>query len=114
MSAVVEPAGPTARVRKGSDIAFTITLIVFTIIAWFVGAGVSLAGLIFFGSCNGGGCSGDALINGGIILIVLGGLGILASIVMLIIKRRAWPVALITLGVVVIGWIAANLIDGIR
>jgi len=30
MSAVVEPAGPTARVRKGSDIAFTITLIVFS------------------------------------------------------------------------------------
>jgi len=67
--------------------------------------------IAFFGSCNENGCSGDSVINGGIILIVLGTLGILASIVMLIIRRRGWPIALIALGVVVVGWIAANVID---
>lgn len=111
MSDVVDTAAEPARVRKGSDIAFTVTLLVFTVITWFVGAGVSLAGLIFFGRCNGNGCSGDSLINGGVVLIVLGSLGVVASIVVLIIKRRAWPIALITLGVIVVGWIVLNLVD---
>jgi hypothetical protein len=111
MSDIVEPAAPPARVRKGSDIAFTITLIVFTIITWVAGAFISYLGLAFFGSCNEKGCSGQQLIDGGLVLIILGVLGILASIVMLIIKRRGWPVALITLGVVVIGWIVLNVVD---
>ena len=112
MSDVVEPPSPAAaRVRKGSDIAFTITLIVFTIVSWFAGAFISYLGLAFFGSCNEKGCSGQQLIDGGVVLIVLGGLGILASIVMLIIRRRGWPIAVITIGVVVIGWIVLNVVD---
>lgn len=114
MSDVIEPPVPsasTARVRSGVDIAFTIVLDVLTIISWFGGAFISYLGIAFFGSCNSNGCSGQSVIDGGIILIVLGTLGILASIVMLIIRRRGWPIALITLGVIIFGWIAANVID---
>lgn len=109
MSDVDKPA----RVRSGGDIGATITFIVLTVVAWFAGAFISFLGLAFFGSCNSNGCSGDSLINGGIVLAGLGALGIVASI-MLIIRRRGWWISLITLGVVVIGWIVANLIDGIR
>jgi hypothetical protein len=114
MSEIVEPPvtpATTARVRSGSDIAFTIVLNVLTIISWFAGAFISYLGMAFFGSCSSNGCSGQSVIDGGIILIVLGTLGILASIVMLIIRRRGWPIALITLGVIIVGWIAANVID---
>jgi hypothetical protein len=108
------PAQKPARVRKAWDIWLTIGLIVITAIVWFVGAFISYLGIAFFGSCNSNGCSGDAIINGGVALMVLGILGILASIVFLIIKRRGWPIALITLGVVGIGWIVANVVDSFR
>lgn len=111
MNDVVDPPASPARTRSGSDIGVTITLVVLTVIAWFVGAGVSLLGMIFFSGCNRNGCGNDSLITGGVVLIVLGSLGIIASIVMLVIKRRAWPVALITFGVIAIGWIVLNLVD---
>lgn len=102
------------RVRTAWDIWLTIGLLVLTVIVWFVGAFISYLGIAFFGSCNSNGCSGQAIIDGAVVVTVLGGLGIIAGIVMLIIKRRGWPIALITLGVVGIGWIVANVIDGIR
>jgi hypothetical protein len=110
MSDVVEPAAPV-RVRKGWDIGVTITFIVLTVVAGFAGAFISYLGLAFFGSCNSKGCSGQQLIDGGMVLIVLAALGIVASIVMLIIRRRGWAISLITLGVVVIGWIVLNVVD---
>ena len=115
MTEVIAPAAPAVpaapRVRKAWDIWLTIGLDLVAVVSWFFGAGISYLGMAFFGSCSSNGCSGQSVIDGAQILIVLAVLGILSSIVFLIIKRRGWPVALITVGVIFFGWIAANLID---
>ena len=46
-----------------------------------------------------------ALIGGGAILALLAVIGAAVTVLFLVQRRRAWPVALVTLIVVLIGWI---------
>jgi hypothetical protein len=88
--------------HEPSNIASSIVLLVLSLGAYLIGAVFDLIAA-FAGSQW---VNPAALIGGGAILALLGVVGAAATVAQLARRRRAWPIALATLLVVLLGWIA--------
>ena len=119
MTAVVEPGPEPVRVRKGWDIALSIVLLVLATVVGIVGSFFAFVSLAFIDYCPDG-CSTEGAISaqfGAVLAVVLIGIvGLIATIVLLATRRRAWWVALVTLvliiGALVLGWVLATVALG--
>lgn len=97
------PKRPT-RERRFWDVALSIILMFFSLVAFFTGAVIALLGVAFFGSCTGGNCTGVAVATTGLVLLIVLILGIVGTIVALRLRFRAWWIAALMLTLILIGW----------
>jgi hypothetical protein len=105
------PQTVAKQVRRHSpgDIALSIAILALTLGAFLVG---SILGAIFGGLSSGHDSNGHAaaILIGGAVLALLGLLGAASTVLQIARRRLAWPFALTTFLVVVIGWIAVFLV----
>lgn len=89
--------------------AASIVLLLFAYGAFLIGAVFALLGLSFLDSCPDETCSVTAAVDvqftTGIVLALLALAGTIATVLLLVFRRRGWWVALITLATMVVGWI---------
>jgi hypothetical protein len=99
------------RTRKGWDIALSVVFLVLATVAGIVGSILAVISLAFIDYCPPG-CSVDGAVNAQfaavLAVVIIGLVGLIATIVLLAMRRRAWWVALLTLvligGAFVAGW----------
>ena len=98
-----------SRRHSPGNIALSVAILALTLGAFLVG---SILGAIFGGLSSGRDSDGHAaaILIGGAVLALLALLGTAGTILQIARKRLAWPVALGTFLVVVIGWVAVFLI----
>ena len=105
------PQTVAKQVRRHSpgNIALAVAILALTLGAFLVG---SILGAIFGGLSSGRDADSHAaaILIGGAVLALLALLGTAATILQIARRRLAWPVALVTFLVVVIGWVAVFLI----
>ena len=92
------------RERAIWDVFLSAVLIILSLIAFFTGSVIGLLGLAFFGSCDVADCSGDAVTTTGVVLLIVLVLGIAATIGALALRLRAWWIAAVMLGTILLGW----------
>lgn len=98
-------AGPRReRERAVWDVALSIILMIFSLVAFFTGTVISLLGIAFFGSCTAGGCTGAVVTLTGLLLLIVLIVGFVATIVALRLRFRAWWIAAVMLGTILVGW----------
>jgi hypothetical protein len=105
------PQTVAKQVRRHSagNIALSVAILAVTLGAFLVGA---ILGAVFGGLASGHDSAGHAaaILIGGAAIAVLALLGTAGTILQIAGRRLAWPVALATFLVVVIGWIVVFLI----
>jgi len=100
------------RARSGADIAGSIALLFGSLIMFAVGAGVALfRDMGYADTCDDGDCSGTIAVFTGLGLLVVIALGTIGTIVFIVTRRRGWWIAAPTLGVVVVGWTIAIVLE---
>jgi hypothetical protein len=107
------------RRRKAWDIALSVVFLVLATLVGIVGAFFAFLGLAFIDYCPPG-CSVDAAVNAQIAavigVVVIGIVGLIATIVLLVTRRRAWWVALLTLVLIIValvlGWVGETIAVG--
>jgi hypothetical protein len=105
-------AAPTPkRERRFWDVALSIVLIILSVGAYLTGALIGLLGIAIFGNCPTGTCGGETVTTTGLVLLAVTILGSAATIGLLVLRFRAWWLAALTLGVIVIAWIVAYAIS---
>jgi hypothetical protein len=100
-------AAAPRRERKLGDIALSIVLMILSIGAYLTGAVIGLLGIALFGNCPTGTCGGETVTTTGLVLLVVLILGIVATIGLLWLRVRAWWLAAVLLGTIVIAWIVS-------
>jgi hypothetical protein len=116
----VGPSGPAVtaepgRSRKGWDIALSVVFLVLATIVGIIGSIFAFISLAFIDYCPPG-CSVDGAVNAQfaavLAVVLIGAVGLIATIVLLVTRRRAWWVALLTLVLIlvalVLGWLGAT------
>jgi len=100
---------PTAPRRQPAvwDVALSVVLMFFSLVAFFTGSVIGLLGIALFGSCQGGTCSGGAVTTTGLVLLVVLIVGIVATIAALRLRFRGWWIAAVMLGTIVVGWVVS-------
>lgn len=97
------------RTRKAWDIALSVVLLVLSYAAFLLGALFALFSVAFIDycpePCHAGEAAG-AQVVAGIVGAIVALVGTIATIVLIVVRRRAWWVAAATLFLVVVGWIA--------
>ncbi|HEY4153007.1 MAG TPA: hypothetical protein VGM38_06760 [Pseudolysinimonas sp.] len=88
--------------HEPSNIAASVVLLVLTLGAYLIGAVFDVIAAFAGASW----VNPAALIGGGAILALLALVGAAVTVLLIARRRRAWPVALATLLVVLLGWIA--------
>jgi hypothetical protein len=95
------------RERKLWDVALSVVLMILSIGAYLTGAVLAVLGVALFGSCNGGTCGGGAVTSAGLVLLIVTIVGILATIGLLLARLRAWWLAAVLLGTIIVAWIVS-------
>lgn len=97
------------RPRKLWDVALSIVLVVLANAAFLIGAIFGVFAIAFIDYCPRG-CDANTGVSiqfiAGAILALVGLIGSVLTIVLLVRRRRAWWVALATLVLIVVGWVA--------
>ena len=88
--------------HEPSNIAWSVVLLVLSLGAYLIGAVFDV--IAAFAGAQW--VNPAALIGGGAVIALLGLIGAAATVLLISRRRRAWPVALATLLVVLFGWIA--------
>ena len=99
------------RTRKGWDVALSIVWLVVATVVAIVGSIFAFLSLAFIDYCPAG-CSVDAAVNAQfaavLAVVIIGVVGLIATIVLLATRRRAWWVGVVTLVLIsaafVAGW----------
>ncbi len=106
-----EPQTVAKQVRRHSagNIALSVAILALTLGAFLVG---SILGAIFGGLSSGHDSEGHAaaILIGGAVLVLLALLGTAVTILQIARRRLAWPIALATFLVVVLGWVVVFLL----
>ncbi|CAN5381285.1 hypothetical protein BH11ACT3_BH11ACT3_15910 [soil metagenome] len=97
------------RPRKGWDIGVSIMFLLLSYVAFSVGAVLGVLAIAFFTGCNSSGCgTGDTPYIGAVTLAALAVIGTLATVTLLVFRRRGWWLAAATFATMVLGWIIIN------
>ncbi len=105
---VPQTVAKQVRPRKVWDIALSIVLLVFSYVAFLVGALFAVFSVAFIDYCPAP-CSATAAAGSqatvGVVLAIVALLATILTIVLLVLRRRAWWVAAGSLLIILIGWI---------
>ncbi len=105
-------AAPTPkRERRFWDVALSIVLIILSIGAYLTGALFGLLGIALFGNCPTGTCGGETVTTTGLVLLGVTILGGAATIGLLVLRFRAWWLAAVVLGTIIVAWIVSYAIS---
>jgi hypothetical protein len=114
------PAGTPSNVRQPrpariGDSVLSIVLLLVAMASYFVGLVFSVLILGFANSCTAATCNVAAAVAAqsttAIVLAAVLLLGAVATIVFaFVLRRRAWPIALITIVVLLVGWIVGAIV----
>jgi hypothetical protein len=110
---MVYPAGPaTRRARSGPDFAVSIAALALTVILGIAAAVFGMFSLAFLDNCPAPTCNGDdaftAVATALAIAVVIGAVGLTATIVRLYRRRTAWPFAVATLSLCLIAFFSGG------
>jgi hypothetical protein len=115
----VVPSTPE-RTRTGWDVALSVVFLVLATLVGIVGSFLAFVSLAFVDDCPPESCSVDGVVNAQfaavLVVVLVGIVGLIATIVLLAARRRAWWVALLTLVLIVLalvaGWIGVTIAAG--
>jgi hypothetical protein len=97
------------RTRKGWDIALSIVFLVLNTVVAIVGSIFAFISLAFIDYCPPG-CSVDGAVNAQfaavLAVVIIGVVGLIATIVLLATRRRGWWVGLLTLVLIAAAFVA--------
>jgi hypothetical protein len=103
------PAPPPKPPMSGSDLAVSITALVFTVLLGITAAVLGMFSLAFLDSCPPESCSADDAVTAVgtalVIAVAVGAVGLTATIVALYRRKRAWPFAIATLVLCLIAFV---------
>ncbi|MBW4033183.1 MAG: hypothetical protein HIU88_11060 [Acidobacteria bacterium] len=111
---VPQTVAKQVRQRAIWDVALSIALLVVSNGSFLIGAIFAMVGVGFSQACSAGCNTGSVagiLFATGAILAFVGLLGSILTIVALVRRRRAWWIALTTVIVIAVGWIAGFLVS---
>jgi hypothetical protein len=103
------PAATTSRPARPGDAAGSIVLLVLAFAAYLIGVILSFFGFLISGVCSSTSCNGpagttaQAVVAVTLAVVLLLGAG--TSIALIVTRRRAIVVALVTLVLIVVGWV---------
>lgn len=97
------------RTRKGWDIALSVFLLLLAATIGALGGVFAVVALAFSDSCTNAACNIDGAVSAqftaALVVILAFAVGLIATIVALVTRRRGWWVALITALVVLVIWV---------
>ena len=107
-SHVPQTVAKQVRQRKVWDIALSIVLLVFTYVAFLVGALLAVFSVAFIDYCPApcsAAAAAGAQVSTGVVLASVALVATILTIVLLVVRRRAWWVGAASLLIMLIGWI---------
>ena len=114
------PGGTPANVKQPrpariGDSVFSIVLLLVAMAAYFIGLVFSVLTLAFADSCTQATCNVDGAVSAqsttAVILAIVLLLGAIATIVFaFVLRRRAWPIALVTIIAILVGWVIGAIV----
>ncbi len=113
VTATYKTVAKQLRSRKVWDVALSIVLIVLANTSFLLGAIFAVFSVAFLDYCPAG-CDSHSAVSiqftAGALLALVGLVGTILTIVFLVLRRRGWWIALVTLVVIILGWIVSFLL----
>ncbi len=104
----VDSTDPAARTRKGWDIGLSILFLVLAVVVGVMGAFFGLFAVAFIDYCPADTCNADAAVSAqfaaALVVILIGVVGLIATTIALVTRRRGWWIGLLTLVGILIAW----------